>query len=135
MRKNARVDILAQLAILIAWIAAGLWVGRRNSQVGAAMLWMVVFGPLGLLLVAHGESRRGQLGPQTAAAAEPAQELDLPARVNVEGSWRDGVLHSWAMVGSDWHGWVSYSIDSAQDAGWFPQGQVQRFVTPDALSD
>ena len=116
---------LIELALLGAWLTIGLLVARRSRAVGTALLWMVLFGPLGLLLVAYGETRRAHVGPPPEGGpAEP--DLFIPVEVETEAGWVPGTLHHWAVTSLGWHGWVTFDRDGAVVAEWFAQEGVRR---------
>jgi hypothetical protein len=116
---------LVQLLLLAAWLGIGLLVARRSSAAGTALLWMVLFGPLGLLLVAYGESQRARVG--AAPELGPAeQDLFIPVEVETASGWVPGTLHHWAITSLGWHGWVTFDRDGAVTAEWFAQDAVRR---------
>lgn len=89
------------------------------------MLWASIFGPLGVALFAYGElRRRGIREPQP--TADPAEDLDLPVQVNIEGNWLDGRLQTWSQGEGEWYGWVRYLVDGEHRAAWFTAQQVRR---------
>jgi hypothetical protein len=119
------VEFLWRLLILLGWIGIGLLIGRKYRRTGSAVLWFVVFGPIGLLLVAYGELRRAKVGAAPGSSTQ-SQDLNLPVQVLIDGGWQDGTLQAWATTATGWHGWVHYVIDREHHAAWFDEDQVRR---------
>jgi hypothetical protein len=116
---------LLNLLLLAAWLGIGLAIARRSHAAGTVLLWMVVFGPLGLILVAYGESQRARVGPPP-DAGPPSVDLFIPVEVETEAGWVPGTLHHWAVTALGWHGWVTFDRDGAVVAEWFAQDAVRR---------
>ena len=116
---------LLDLVLLAGWLGAGVLVARRSQAAGAVLLWMVLFGPLGLILVAYGESQRRRVGPPP-EGGPATPDLFIPVEVDAGAGWVPGTLHHWAVTSQGWHGWVTFERDGAVVADWFPQDAVRK---------
>lgn len=116
----------SQLLLLGCWISIGLLIGRWHRRTGTGILWVVVLGPLGLLLVAFGELRRGRASASEPALAPVAENLNLPVEVSVEGQWHPGRLQAWTQGQGTWQGWVEYQIDHEHQAAWFGDEDMRK---------
>lgn len=128
---SSEASILLDLLLLAAWLGIGLLIARRSHAAGTVLLWMVVFGPLGLILVAYGEHQRSRVGPPP-AAGPASPDLFIPVEVETGSGWVPGTLHHWAVTSLGWHGWVTFDRDGAVVAEWFAQDAVRRGPDMDA---
>jgi hypothetical protein len=115
-----------QLLLFGCWISIGLLIGRWHRRTGTAILWVVVLGPVGLLLVSYGEWRRSRAGTSEAEIAPVAENLNLPVEVSVEGQWYAGRLQAWTQREGTWQGWVEYQINSKAQAAWFGEESIRK---------
>jgi hypothetical protein len=121
----AAASTLLSPVLLAAWLVLGLLIARRSHAAGTVMLWMVVFGPLGLLLVAYGEHQRARLGSPPEGGPD-TPELFVPVEVHTESGWVAGTLHHWTLTAQGWHGWVTFDRDGTVTAEWFTSDAVRR---------
>jgi hypothetical protein len=121
---SSEASALLNLLLLAGWLGIGLLIARRSHAAGTALLWMVVFGPLGLILVAYGEAQRARVGPPPEGPTSP--DLFIPVEVRTTSGWVPGTLHHWAVTSLGWHGWVTFDRDGAVAAEWFAHDAVRR---------
>jgi len=100
------MSALTQWLFLGGWLTIGFLVGRWNRRVGTGILWIAVMGPLGVLFVAYGESRRRRASSAQPTLAPGAENLNLPIEVALDGEWHEGLLQGWSLATGAWQGWV-----------------------------
>src|SRR5690349_19811481 len=122
---SSEASALLNAVLLGCWLTVGLLIARRSHAAGTVMLWMVVFGPLGLLLVAYGEQQRRRVGPPP-AEGPASPDLFIPVEVRTGSGWVPGTLHHWAVTSLGWHGWVTFERDGSVAAEWFAQDAVRK---------
>jgi hypothetical protein len=118
------MPVWTQLVLFVCWAAVGLLIGRRSGRAGTAILWAVMWGPLGLIFFAYGESRRRKIQPPRLVSTDA--RLDIPVEVLTEGSWHQGRLRTWTLETDEWHGWVEYRLGGVAQAAWFRPERMRK---------
>ena len=83
-------------------------------------------GPLGVLFVAYGESRRRRASSAQPTLAPGAENLNLPIEVALDGEWHEGLLQGWSLATGAWQGWVVYEVEHVPHAGWFSDTDLRK---------